>query len=362
VELTRTTLAPAGGAVVRLTSSNPVALPVPASVTVPQGLNQQSARIFYGQVTEPTTATVTATYAGSTKTSTVTVLPTSLKALGPSPNRITGGSPAPVFVELNGAAPSGGAPVALTSSSPLVTPPATVTVHEGGLMEQFLVPTSAVSTTTTVTLTATWRGGRATLDITLQPGVPPAVWTLDPATTTGSQGSSARVAIDTVQTTDTTFTLTSSNPDIAFMAPTVTIPAGSPHAGVLIQTRNPAAPTTVTLSVSGGGGTKSAVLTVNPIPLAPLPAPSLVAPGNDTRFNVGQAIPFDWSTVTGAASYTLQVGTTSTFGTVVLTRTVTASQVSAALTAAGDRSWRVRANRSDGSGGTWSAVRSIRVR
>jgi hypothetical protein len=362
VEVTLSTLAPAGGAVVRLTSSDPAAVPVPATMTVPAGLNQESVRLFYGQVTEPTTATVTATYAGSTATSTVTVLPTSLKALGPSPDRITGGSPAPVFIELNGAAPPGGAPVAMTSSSPLVTVPATVTVHEGGFLEQFLVPTTSVSTTTTVTLTATWRGRSVTLDVTLQPGVPPAVWTLERTTTTGSEGSNARVAIDTVQPTDTTFTLTSSNPDIAFMSPTVTIPAGSPHAGVLIHTRNPAAPTAVTLSVSGGGATKSAVLTVNPIPLAPLAAPSLVGPGSGSRFSVGQAIPFDWSDVPDAASYTLQVGSTSTFGTVVLTRTVTASQVSAALTAAGDRSWRVRANRSVGSAGAWSAVRSIRVR
>jgi hypothetical protein len=361
-ELTLTALAPAGGAVVTLTSSNPAAVPVPASVTVQAGLSQEPIHFFYGQVTQPTTATVTATYAGSTATTSVTVLPSSLKRLGPTPNRITGGAPAPVFIELNGAAPAGGAPVTLRSSSPLVAPPATVTVHEGGFLEQFLVPTSAVSTATTVTLTATWRGGQATMDVTLQPGVSPAEWTLDPVTTTGSQGSSARVAIAAPQTTDTTFTLTSSNPNVAFMSPTVTIPAGSPHAGVLIQTRSPAAPTTVTLSVSGGGVTRTATLTVNPIPLAPLPAPSVLAPASGNRFSVGQAVPFDWSDVPGAAAYTLQVGSSSTFSTIVLTRTVTASQLSAALTTAGDLSWRVRANRSDGSAGAWSAVRSIRIR
>jgi hypothetical protein len=165
-----------------------------------------------------------------------------------------------------------------------------------------------------------------------------------------------------VQSTDTTFTLTSSNPDVAFMAPTVTIPAGSPHAGVLIHTRNPAAPTNVTLSVSGGGVTKTGTLTVNPIAAAPLPAPSLTAPASGARFNVGQAVPFDWSNVSGAASYTLQVGSSSTFTTVVLTRTVTASQVSAAVTTSGDRFWRVRAIRADGSAGAWSTARSIRIR
>jgi hypothetical protein len=362
LELTLTALAPAGGAVVQLTSSSPGALPVPATVTIPAGQSQASVRLFYGQVTAPTPVTVTATYAGSTRSASATVLPSSLKRLGPTPNAVTGGAQAPVFIELNGAAPAGGAPVTLTSSSPLLTPPATVTVHEGGFLEQVLVPTKEVSAATTVTLTATWRGGQVSMDVTLQPGVPPAVWTIERTTTTGSEGSTARVAIDVLQPTDTTFSLTSSNPDIAFMSPTVTIPAGSPHAGVLIQTRNPASPTTVTLSVSGGGVIKTGTLTVNPIGDAPLPAPSLVAPGAGSRFTVGQAVPFDWSNVAGAASYTLQVGSSSIFTTVVLTRTVTASQVSAALTAAGDRSWRVRANRADGSAGAWSAVRSIRIR
>jgi hypothetical protein len=195
----------------------------------------------------------------------------------------------------------------------------------------------------------------------LEPAVPPSEWALDPISTTGSQGSSGRVAIAQIRSVDTTFTLTSSNPAVAWTSPTVTIPAGSPHAGVLIQTANPAAPTTVTLSVSGAGVTRTATLTVNPIAIAPLPAPTLLSPAAGARFAVGQTVRFDWSDVAGATSYRLEVGTSSTFATVVLTRTVSASQVSAALSAAGDRFWRVRAIRADGSAGAWSAARSMRV-
>jgi len=361
-EIQLTALAPDGGAAIALTSSDPSAVPVPATVTVPAGQSLQQFRFFHGQVLAPTEVTVTATYAGSTATTSITVLPTALKRLGPSPHAITGGADGSAFVELNGAAPAGGAEVTLTSSSDLLVPPTVVTVPAGGFLQHFTFRTSAVQAATTVTLTAGWRGGQTTLDVTLQPGVPPAVWTLERTTTTGSEGSNARVAIDVVQGTDTTFTLTSSNSAVARMAPTVTIPAGSPHAGVLIHTTNPAAPTTVTLSVSGGGVTKSATLTVNPIPLSPLPAPSLAAPASGSRFSVGQTIPFDWSDVGGAASYTLQVGSSSSFAAVVLERTVTASQLSVALTAAGDRFWRVRAHRADGSPGAWSAVRSIRIR
>jgi hypothetical protein len=363
-EVQLTALAPAGGAVVTLTSSDPSAVPVPATVTVPAGQSLQQFRFFHGQVTEPTPVTVTATYAGSTATTSITVLPTSLKSIGPGGNTITGGAPASAFVELNGASPPAGAVVSLTSSSPLATPPATVTVPAGHFIQFFSVPTSPVSSPTPVTLTASWRGGQVTQQLVLNPGVPPATWTLERITTTGGEGSNARVSIDTLQSTDVTFTLTSSHPDVAWMTPTVTIPAGSPHAGVLIQTRNPAASTTVTLSVEGAGVTRTATLTVNPIPVvtpSPLPAPSLVAPSSGARFGVNRSIPFDWSTVSGAATYTLQVGTSTGFTTVVLTRTVTASQVSAAVASAGDRFWRVRANRSDGTPGAWSATRSIRI-
>ena len=357
-------LAPAGDAVVSLSSSDPsaVPVPVPATVTVPAGQSAQSFRVLYGQVVEPTAVTVTGTYAGSTASTSIRVLPSSLKALGPGGSTVTGGNPAPAFIELNGAAPPGGAEVTLTSSSPLATPPATVTVPAGDFLHHFSIPTRPVTEPTTVTVTATWRGGAVSGSLVLNPGVAPATWTLERTTTTGSEGSSARVSIDAVQTTDTTFTLASSHPDVAWTSPTVTVPAGSPHAGVLVQTRSPVAPTTVTLSVTGAGVTRSATLTVNPVPPAPLPAPSLLSPASGSRFSVGQTVPFDWTDVSDAATYTLQVGTTSTFGTVVLTRTVTASQLSTSLPASGDRSWRVRANRSDGSPGTWSAVRSLRIK
>jgi len=212
-----------------------------------------------------------------------------------------------------------------------------------------------------VTITASWQGQQVTHQLTLQPGVPPTEWTLDPVVTTGSQGSSARVAIAQIQTTDVTFTLTSSNPDVARMAPTVTIPAGSPHAGVLILTTNPAAATTVTLSVSGSGVTKTATLSVNPIPLSPLPAPALQSPASGARFTAGQSVSFDWGDVPNAASYTLQVSASSTFTSILLERSSTPSQIATTFAATGDRFWRVRANRVDGSPGSWSAVRSFRI-
>ena len=51
-----------------------------------------------------------------------------------------------------------------------------------------LGPDQPVSSPTPVTITASWRGGQVTRPLLLNPGVPPATWTLDRTTTTGSEG------------------------------------------------------------------------------------------------------------------------------------------------------------------------------
>lgn len=241
-------------------------------------------------------------------------------------------------------------------------PPASVTLAAGDFFGFFTIATSPVQTATAVTITASWNGKDVTQQLTLMPGVAPDTWTVDPTTTTGSQGSNARVAIAQLQSQDVTFNLTSSNPGVARMAPTVTIPAGSPHAGVLIQTTNPSVPTTVTLSVAGAGVTKTATLTVNPIPPAPLAAPTLLAPAVDARFTANQVVSFDWSDVPTAASYRIQVSSSSAFASTVVDRIVTASAAGIAFTATGDRWWRVRANDAGANPGAWSAARAFRVR
>ena len=46
---------------------------------------------------------------------------------------------------------------------------------------------------------------------------------------------------------------------------------------------------------------------MNPPASGTLPAPSLVSPASDARFNAGQTIVFDWSDVAGAANYIIQI-------------------------------------------------------
>jgi hypothetical protein len=366
-----TTAAPPGGAVVSLESSNPAAAPVPASVTVDGESAIADFRFFMGQVTADTPVTITARYGDSTGTFSFVLHPPSLRNLIINPNSLTGGANGSGFVELNGRAPAGGAVVSLSSDSPLIHLPPTMTVEPNFAGGGFTYATDAVTAPTTATITATWKGASLQQQVTLVPQEQPSSVSLDPSTTTGTQGSTGRVARATATGRDAQFILSSSHPELVRMNQSVTIPAHAVAALFPVNTSPVTTRTLVTISASGGGVTQSAVLTLEPSAppppppppsSSPLPAPSLLSPGSDARFSPGQTINFDWSDVSGAASYTIQASTSSAFSSTVLNQTVTTSRYSTSSLRAADMYWRARANDSSGNPGTWSGSRRFRVK
>jgi hypothetical protein len=228
---------------------------------------------------------------------------------------------------------------------------------------------------TTVTITGSYNGKTVQSPIVLTPQQPPATLTLSPTTTTGTQGSSGVVTIASPASGDLQIPLASSNTAVATVNHFVTIPSGSTTGGFLVSTTGAnTSPTTVTISATAGGVTKSAVLTVNPFgsppppppppppSSGPLPAPTLLSPADGSRFNQGDTVPFDWTDVSGAASYVIQVSSSNTFPSTVLNQTVTPSQFATSTLPASDLFWRVRANDSAGSPGAWSTVLGFRIR
>jgi hypothetical protein len=123
------------------------------------------------------------------------------------------------------------------------------------------------------------------------------------------------------------------------------------------------ASTPVALTASFGGASRNATLTVNPAGggTGALPAPSLVSPQHDARFNSGQTIVFDWSDVSGAASYIIQIDEQDSFSSPIVNQTVTASTYSRALPTT-RMWWRVRAVNASGTPGAWSSVRRFELR
>jgi hypothetical protein len=132
----------------------------------------------------------------------------------------------------------------------------------------------------------------------------------------------------------------------------VTIPAFAAAANFPISTSPVSTPTTVTISASGAGVTNSAILTVDPTPASPLPAPTLISPASGARLAVGAAVNLDWSDVTGASRYALEVSRSNTFSTTVVNQTaLTASQLSTTSLPKADLFWRVRGFDSAGNPG-----------
>ena len=259
------TSAPSTQTPIALASSNASVAPVPASIVMPANAAWTQFQMQAGQTTSPLAATITASLNGKSASATLTVQPTALKSLTISPSSITGGAQPGAIVMLTGKAPPGGAVVALSSDSPAVAPPPSVFVDAGSFSVSFPLQTSSVTPTTPATVTATWNGATASTQVTLLPGVAPTAISLSPTSTVGLGGSSfATVSTASPQPTDTMFQVASSNPAVASVPNGMMVPAGTTRGGFNIFTSAVSVDTQVTISVSGGGVTRSATLLVTP--------------------------------------------------------------------------------------------------
>ena len=178
--VTLTAPAPAGGAVVSFTSSNTAVATVPATMTVPEGVNSRVVVNFVSTspVTTTATSTITATYAGVSRTATITVTAPpppqpggSLDSLTLSPSTVqTGTTSSSATLTFTAPTPTGGATVSLASSdTSIATVPATVTVPANVTTGAFPVTINA-SAVGTATISGTYNGvtRSAVLTVTAQ--------------------------------------------------------------------------------------------------------------------------------------------------------------------------------------------------
>ena len=164
--------APIGGATVTLLSSDPIAK-APYGVVIPSGQTAASFTITTSAVTAARTVAITATYGSLPKQSaTLTVNPpasATLTGVAVSPTHVTGGASATGTVTLGAAAPLGGITVTLQSSSLAIAQvPSSVTVPQGATSASFTIQTFHVTSTQTVTITATAGVVTATAALTVQ--------------------------------------------------------------------------------------------------------------------------------------------------------------------------------------------------
>ncbi len=257
--------APAGGAVINLTSSNPAAAPVPASVNMPPNTAWMQFQIQTGQVTSATPVTLTASLNSGQATVQFNVEPPSLKSISINPSTISGGAQISAIAMLNGQAPAGGAVVDFSSDSPSAMPPALATVPAGSSSVSISIPTNQVAANTLANISATWNGVSVQSPLTITPQGQPASISLSPASVSGIGSTFATVTMAAPSATDQIFQISSNNAAASLTANSVMIPAGNTTGGFFINTAAVSTQTLATISVSGGGITRSATLTLNPV-------------------------------------------------------------------------------------------------
>ena len=354
-------------AAIAVTSSDPSAASVPASeVTVTQGSSNVGFGIQTHAVTSDRVVTISATIGNSTLTRDLTVRATPgatrVKSFFLDPFDVPGGTPATGLIVLDGAAPSGGAVVTLTSANTAAaTMPPTVTVPAGSDRVSFTISTSPVSSNTSVTLSASYNGGWAATSLIVTPPPSPATLSslaVNPASVVGGNNATGTVTLSAAAAAGGAVVSLSRNNSAASVPASVTVPAGVQSATFTITTTAVTSSTGVTVTATYGSVSRSATLTVTPSSTGTLAAPALVSPANGATVTL--PVTLSWNAVSGAASYRLQVDDSSSFTTPrVVEQTLTATQFSVATLAVRQHWWRVRGVAASGTLGPWSSVRSF---
>jgi uncharacterized protein (TIGR03790 family) len=277
--------APPGGTVVNLSSNRPSVAAVPASVTVPQGATSANFNITTTLVTS-NTPVVISTSGGITQSNTLSDSPLlgGLFTIFPS---LIGGGPITAAVALDANAPPGGTVVALSSSNPAVAPvPATVTVPQGAFYFIFTIETKSVGANTPVTFAATLDGARTVVNVTVLPVL--SALNLSMKTVVGGNNVNGTVVLTgPAYAGGITVNLSSSDPSVASVPSSVTVPAGMNTAVFPITTFAVASSTPVTISAVSGGPAKTATLTVTPPALKSLSlSPTTVTGGQSSTGTV----------------------------------------------------------------------------
>jgi hypothetical protein len=378
-----TSPAPAGGAVVTLQGSMEGQVITPPSVTVPAG--SMSATFTTRPAPEtpfPRWVFIGAHY-GTSDGSQARILeidpapglPT-LLAIGPASQDLIGGNSGRGSVALVIPAPAGGGTINLTTDNPsVIHVPASVAIAEGNSAVSFTIGTSPVSGLPTGGNVIASAGGVSKsifVNVAPDPNAAPLLqsMTISPTSVSGGTSATGTVFLSSpAPAGGISITLSTSNRSAAMAPGIVTVPAGQTSATYTLTTFAVTADTSVTITAFYDT-TRTASITVTrgtapsptPTPTTALAAPTQLSPAADARFAPGTNITFDWSDISGAASYTIQISDQSSFSSLIVNQRAAVSQFSTATLPLKTMWWRVRADDASGNSGTWSAARRFEVK
>lgn len=262
-----TSAAAAAGTPVTL-SSSAACVAVPASVTVPGGSTSVSFAVTSAPVASQSTATITASFAGSSISTTLALNPPVVTALTFNPASVTAGQSATGTVTLNAIAPAGGFPVSLMSNSAAVPVPASITVAAGTTTQSFSVVTTAVSNSVMAMVVATTGTTTAVGTLAVNPLVAVTITALSmsPQSVIGGTASTGTVTLSgPAPAAGLTVTLASNMTSVATVPASINFAGGATAATFTVstspQSANASAGITATLP---SGNAAAATLTVIP--------------------------------------------------------------------------------------------------
>ena len=301
--------APAGGAVVNLSSNNShfVQVPPTNTATVQPGYTSVAFPITTSFTSSAVGATIIASYNNTQYGATVTDLPVVADGVSFYPSTVAAGSAAQFTVYLNGPAPAGAA-VSLVGSNPsALQVPGSVPVPAGATSVLVTATTGGISSQTSVTVTATYNGGSAQGSVTIYPLVLLG-FNLNPVEVTGGSNVAGTVEISGLAPSGGVNVSLSSNSTLVQLPPTVNIPQGSASASFTATTSAVSSVNNVALTASCNGVSYSLPLTlVPPLPyLASLSfSPATVNSGSTATGTVTltSPAPIEGSTVTLTGSF-----------------------------------------------------------
>ena len=188
-----------------------------------------------------------------------------LASISANPSSVVGGNSATGTVALSAPAASQ-ITVGLTTPSSAVSVPSSVGIAAGATAATFAITTSAVSATTTTSLTASYDGVQKTTTFTVNPAAAAATLSslsLSQTVVVGGTSVTATVALSApAPAGGARVTLKSSKPTVAATPSSVTVPAGAQSATFTITTSKPGQSATVTISSTYASVTRTATLTV----------------------------------------------------------------------------------------------------
>ena len=191
-----------------------------------------------------------------------------LASLSLDPSIVVSGSTSTGTVSLATPAPAGGVTVMLASENPSAAiVPASVTVPAGATSATFVVSTNwSGSGWTAFNISASVDGATRSAWFRIGPATIASALSIAPSSLPGGDSATATVTLNTAASAGAAVVaLSSSNPAVANVPATVSVPAGTSAATFTVSTSSVPVATSVTISGTYGGATRSAALTVTPL-------------------------------------------------------------------------------------------------